>query len=193
MSDRDPQTLGDLRASPVPPADLEDRVVALLKSKKLIHTGRGDRDMKMQYVINAAVAIASVVVGLALGQRMDDAPAAAASGAGEEFIMLLYEDETYRSPAPGGMEARIAEYSDWARQVAASGRYVTGEKLTDDALLLLADGTRLDAIPAAEEGAVEGYFVVRAKDLDEAAEIAGSCPHLAYGGTVSLRRLARGR
>lgn len=193
MSERSPHTLGSLRASPVPPAELEDRVVTLLKSKKLIHTGRGDRDMKMQYAINAAVAIVSVVLGLALGQKMDDVPPAAVSDAGEEFIMLLYEDETYQAPAPGGMEARIAEYSDWARQVAATGNYVTGEKLTDDATLLLADGSRVDAIPKSEEGALEGYFVIRAADMNEAAEIAGTCPHLAYGGTVSLRRLARGR
>lgn len=148
--------------------------------------------MKMQYAINAAVAIVSVVLGLALGQTMDGVPPPAVSDAGEEFIMLLYEDETYQAPAPGGMEARIAEYSDWARQVAATGSYVTGRKLTDDATLLLADGSRVDAIPEAEEGALEGYFVIRAADMNEAAEIAGTCPHLAYGGTVSLRRLARG-
>ena len=193
MNGRTPHTLDVLRRSPVPPAELEDRVVNLLKSKKLIHTGRGDRDMKMQYAINAAVAIASVVLGLALGQKMDDVPPPAVSDGGEEFIMLLYEDETYQAPAPGGMEARIAEYSDWARQVAASGNYVAGEKLTDDATLLLADGSRVNAIPRAEEGALEGYFVIRATDMDEAAKIAGTCPHLAYGGTVSLRRLARGR
>lgn len=188
-----PHTLATLRSSPVPPTELEDRVVTLLKSKELIHTGKGDRNMKMQYVINAAVAVASVVLGLTLGQKLDEAPPPVASDAGEEFIMLLYEDETYQAPAPGGMEARIAEYSDWARQVAATGNYVTGKKLTDDALLLLADGGRAEAVPTAEEGAVEGYFVIRAADLDEAAEIAASCPHLAYGGTVSLRRLARGR
>ena len=192
MSGRTPHTLDTLRRSPVPPAELEDRVVTLLKSKRLIHTGRGDRDMKMQYVINAAVAIASVVLGLALGHRLEDAPPPAVSDAGEEFILLLYENDAYQAPAPGGMEARIAEYSDWARQVAAAGNYVTGRKLTDDATLLLADGSRADAIPMAEEGALEGYFVIRATDMDEAAGIAATCPHLAYGGTVSLRRLASG-
>lgn len=145
--------------------------------------------MKMHYAVNAAIAIVSAALGLALGQRMDAAPPPPADG--DEFVMLLYEDESYDAPAPGQMEARIGEYSQWAREVAATGKYVTGEKLTDEAALLLPDGTRADSIPAAEEGVLEGYFVIRAQDLDEAAAIAASCPHLAYGGTVSLRRLAR--
>jgi hypothetical protein len=104
--------------------------------------------------------------------------------------MLLYEDETYDAPEPGKMEERIGEYSQWAREVAATGKYVTGKKLTDDSLLLLPDGTRSDVSPAAEQGVLEGYFIITATDLEEAASIAESCPHLRYGGAVSLRRLA---
>jgi ADP-heptose:LPS heptosyltransferase len=39
-------------------------------------------------------------------------------------------------------------------------------------------------------GAERVLFVITAGDLEEAASIAESCPHLRYGGTVSLRRLA---
>ena len=146
--------------------------------------------MKMQYAINAAIAVVAVVTGVVLGQHFDAAPEPPAEGTGHQYVMLLYEDETYDAPGPGKMEERISEYSLWAREVAATGNYVTGRKLTDDSLLLLPDGTRSDVTPAAEQGVLEGYFIITATDLEEAASIAESCPHLRYGGAVSLRRLA---
>lgn len=146
--------------------------------------------MNMQYAINAAIAVVAMVMGLALGQRFDAAPEQAAEGTGHQYVLLLYEDESYDAPAPGKMAERIGEYSQWARDVAAAGKYVTGEKLTDDSLLLLPGGTRSNVIPAAEQGVLEGYFVITASDLEEAASIAESCPHLRYGGAVSLRRIS---
>jgi hypothetical protein len=191
MNERKPRKLGDLRAFPPPPAELEDRVVDALKARHLIHSGtRGVAPMKIQYAINAAIAVVATVIGLALGQRFDAPPEQAAEATGHQYVLLLYEDESYQAPAPGKMEERIGEYSQWAQDVAATGKYVTGEKLTDDSLLLLPGGARSDTIPAAEQGVLEGYFVITAGDLEEAASIAESCPHLRYGGAVSVRRLA---
>ena len=146
--------------------------------------------MNMHYAINAAIAVVALVIGLVLGQRFDAPPKQATETTGHQYMMLLYEDETYDAPAPGKMAERIGEYSHWAREVAATGKYVTGKKLTDDSLLLLPDGARSDVTPAAEQGVLEGYFIITAGDLDEAAAIAESCPHLRYGGAVSLRRIA---
>jgi hypothetical protein len=191
MSNTEPRTLRDLGLRPAPPPELEDRVVAALAARHLIKPAtRGAATMKMQYAVNAAVAVVSVVLGLLVGQQINAVPEPAMPEGHDEFVMLLYEDDSYRRPEPGKMEERIAEYSQWAREVAAAGNYVTGEKLTDDSMLLMPDGTRADAIPTAAQGALEGYFVITAKNLEEAASIAQSCPHLHYGGTVSLRRLA---
>ena len=192
MSAAHPQTLRNLRRHPLPPADLEERVVEALKNQQLIKPAtRGAAIMKMHYAINAAIAVVSIVVGLAVGQRMDGEAGPAMAEGENEYIMLLYEDASYQAPEPGQMEARIGEYSAWAREVAATGNYVGGKKLTNDSVLLMPDGTRRDVIPTAEQGALEGYFVITASTLDEAASVAKSCPHLLYGGTVSLRRIAR--
>ncbi len=146
--------------------------------------------MKMQYAINAAIAVVGMVIGLTLGGRVDAPSEQAAEQTGNQYMLLLYEDDSYQAPAPGKMEERIGEYSQWAQDVAATGKYVTGEKLTDDSLLLLPGGERSDVIPAAKQGVLEGYFVITAGDLEEAASIAKSCPHLRYGGAVSVRRIA---
>lgn len=191
MNQSQPRKLEHLRRHPVPPPELEERVVDALKANHLIQSATGGTRMKMQYAINAAIAIVALAAGLVAGQRFDgERPAPAEAAAGNQYAMLLYENETYQRPEPGGMEARIGEYSQWARDVAAKGKYVTGEKLTHDALLLLPDGARTRTVPAAEQGALEGFFIISADDLEEAAAIAATCPHLRYGGSVSLRRIA---
>ena len=146
--------------------------------------------MNTHYAINAVIAVVAMLIGLVLGQRFEAPPEQTADVTGHQYVLLLYEDESYDAPAPGKMEERIGEYSQWAREVAATGKYVAGKKLTDDSLLLLPGGARSDVIPAAEQGVLEGYFIITASDLEEAASIAESCPHLRYGGAVSLRRIA---
>lgn len=196
MSKKDLQGLRALRASPPPPAELEERVVNELKTQGLIRSMTGGAGiMKWHYAVNAAIAVVALGIGLALGARFDGAPEQAApqeaaERTGHEYVLLLYEDESYDAPAPGKMAERIGEYSQWAREVTATGKYVTGKKLTDDGVLLLPGGGRENVFPAAEQGVLEGYFVITARDLEEAASIAETCPHLRYGGAVSLRRLA---
>jgi hypothetical protein len=34
-----------------------------------------------------------------------------------------------------------------------------------------------------------GYFVISARDADEARRIAATCPHLRHGGRIVLRRV----
>ncbi|MEX2125281.1 MAG: YciI family protein [Woeseia sp.] len=182
--------LRDLQAQAEAPAELEERVVRALKTNGLIRTGaRGDAKMNRHYAITAVIAVAALLAGFLAGQRTDGLPAATPPDDLSQFAMLLYENDSYQYPEAGRMAERIGEYSEWAREVAAAGKYVTGEKLADDGLLIAPGREPAAAIPMAAEGTIGGYFVIRAKDLDEAASIAATCPHVRYGGTVSLRRL----
>ncbi|MAG58508.1 MAG: hypothetical protein CMJ83_19645 [Planctomycetes bacterium] len=40
-----------------------------------------------------------------------------------------------------------------------------------------------------EGASIGGYFVLRARDYDEALQLVGDCPHLAEGGWIELRRI----
>lgn len=186
MSTRQPRRLNELRRAPLPAADLEERIVRTLKDRKLIRT-RGAANMRIHYTITAGVALAALVAGLAVGQRFGGAPADVQGEGRNEYALLLYEDASYQWPKPGGMEERVAEYSQWARDIAATGQYVTGRKLAEEGLLLAPGGERRDAVPTGEQGVLAGYFIIAAEDLDDAASIAETCPHLRYGGAVSLR------
>ena len=182
--------LRDLRPRPEPPPELEERVVRSLRSKGLIEqTSTGDAHMKKHYAVMAIVAVAALLAGFVAGQRLDHAPMVADGDSLEQFVMLLYENDSYQYPEEGRMAERIGEYSQWAREVAATGKLVAGEKLADDGLLVAPGRSPTPTIPVAEQGIIGGYFIIRAEDADEAAALAATCPHVRYGGTVSLRRL----
>lgn len=142
--------------------------------------------MKTYYAVTAVIAVAALVAGIAVGKRDG---AAETMATGNQYAMLLYENDSYQVPEPDRMAERVREYADWAQDLAASGRLVAGEKLADDGVLLSAEGASRDGIPIADEGAVAGYFVIAANDLEEATSIAATCPHLRYGGSISLRRI----
>jgi hypothetical protein len=119
-----------------------------------------------------------------------DAPAGAPAATGPLFLLLLYEDAGFQR-APVGLQAQRAhEYGAWARGLAPTARFVDGEELAEAGRLLEPGGTARpwrsgDALPA--PGAVGGYFVVQAADLDAAEALARGCPHLAHGGRIEVR------
>jgi len=124
-------------------------------------------------------------------------PASAASSASSvastqdaraEYALLLYEDATYQTSAQPDSSDRVAEYGAWARQLAADGSVVGGEKLADTGVLL-ASSESSARIPQSDVGALTGYFVIRASDDADAARIAATCPHVKYGGRISIRRI----
>lgn len=145
--------------------------------------------MNRHYLVMTAAVVAALLVGFVTGQRLDGAQTALPADERGQFVMLLYEDESYEYPPPGGMAGRIGEYAQWARDVAAKGQYVAGQKLADGGLLVARGQPPAEGIPIAEEGIPGGYFIIRAESLQEAAQIAASCPHVRYGGSVSLRRV----
>ena len=110
-------------------------------------------------------------------------------------MLLLYEDAAYRAAATSEDQAdRVAEYVAWAGELRERGVEVEGEELAPAGESAWLDG-RWDGVVAAEGapggtlGALAGYFVVAAPDLDAALAIARTTPHLAHGGTVVVRRV----
>ena len=75
----------------------------------------------------------------------------------------------------------MAEYGQWAGRLQREGRLLGAEKLRGHALVLEAGG-----LASSGEGP-QGYFLVRARSLEEARAIARGCPHLGHGGRVTLQ------
>lgn len=176
----------------VPPPDLEQRVVTRLKREGLIHSEPTQEiDMKRIHLTWAVAAAVLLIVGLVLG-RMPAAgvsESAKAIDSRQQYALMLYEDAAYQTAPTAAASDRVAEYTNWARQLATDGTVVGGEKLADSGVLLAASEPNAARVPSSDIGALAGYFVIRAKDENDAARIAATCPHLKYGGRISLRRI----
>jgi hypothetical protein len=85
----------------------------------------------------------------------------------------------------------VAEYRSWAQELDADGLLVAAARLREE-------GSRLEGLErgeifgldASELRSATGYFVIRANDLSAANALAQTCPHLKYGGVITVRPVA---
>ena len=86
----------------------------------------------------------------------------------------------------------VAEYREWALGLVRDGHLVSAARLRQGGVRLAADaGGELQRSDEAAWTQATGYFVVRASSREEAVALVADCPHLAYGGEVSVREVAR--
>lgn len=122
----------------------------------------------------------------------DSGPPAAGVGR-PAFLLLLHEQPGAMASGAEEGGAVVAEYAAWAGELAADGRLLGAEKLSDEGGLWLAPvegriAVRDRSVPQLED-VVTGYFVIRAQDYTEATSIAMTSPHLRYGGSIELRQI----
>ncbi len=162
----------DALATTLTPAPtLEDRVVARLAARGFVRRGR-------RRWLDAAAAAVLLAAGAGLG-TMWSRPAADPRPA---YLLLLYPGES--KVLDSQAEAATArEYGAWAGRLRADGHAITGERLADGAETVPVAGAGADG------AAVQGFFVVSAGSVAEAAEIARTSPHVARGGTVVVRAI----
>jgi hypothetical protein len=191
LSEEERGALRSLESERLPPPGMEDRVVAHLRKGGLLRGSPGRRWLRVAATLAACLAL--LLAGAALGARLaSNRPHPVL--AGERFVLLLYEGSDYQVSAPGTERERIAEYGAWARSLRSSGELVTGEKLKDGEQILGVGAPP----PVAGEGqagrqpaSLGGYFIIAAKDPEQAREIASTCPHLRHGGWIVIRQIDR--
>lgn len=184
MNPEEPDDMSSLPREQSPPAWLEERIVAELKTRGRIHqTYRAHRWLAA--AVAAAASFLLFAAGLAAGNYLNRSSEAPFTG--PRYILLLYEDAGYLAPKPEESADRVNEYRNWAGELSAQGRFVGGEKLKDAAATLPSD----ERASSGESGAatLAGYFIISAGSTPEALAIARECPHLRYGGRVVVREI----
>lgn len=141
-----------------PDAGLEERVVSALVGAGLVRRRR---------VWPVWVAAAAAVIVLTLGIAVLRPKHTLVDG--KTYVVLLYEDSTYR-PAPAGHNAeRVAVLARWADSLNTLGKFDRAGRLRGP-------------------GPLGGLFIVRAADDADAARIAASCPFRQWGGHIEVKR-----
>ena len=187
LTPREREALAALPRDAAPPPGLEDVTVAALRERGLLRPAAPGRRRGLRLGLALAASVALFATGMLVGRRL---PAVPAPSAAAQFVLLLYEGPEYRPPAPGREGDRVREYSEWAGERAAREELVAGEKLREDADVVIERGGAVRTTPP-EAGAerLAGYFVIRASGPARALEIARTCPHVRYGGSIVIREI----
>ena len=134
----------------------------------------------------AAGFVIAALLGYGVGVRgtsPQTSPAVAVADTTPQFLILLYDTRQSRAViTPAKLPGIITEYGAWGRSLAEKGNLVRAEKLSDAPADWLGGSVNMN-----DDARVGGFFLIRARDLNEARRIAEGCPHLKYGGRVELR------
>ena len=103
--------LDALASEEVPPADLEERVVAALKESGTIASPDGPRRTTFFGASRALAVAAAIVIAFALGRSSRRATPPRTSG--PRFALFLYEGPRFVAGREGD---RVLEYRAWARR-----------------------------------------------------------------------------
>jgi len=109
------------------------------------------------------------------------------------YMMLIYGDEKQREtlspPARGEM---FREYAEFTESIRRSGAFLAGDPLQLSSTATTVRGKNGKPIttdgPFAEtKEQLGGYYIVEAKNLDEAIAIAARIPAVRVGGAIEVR------
>ena len=161
-------------ARPVdPPSSLEDRVVEALRAQGLLRRRPKDR---RSWLMASAAGLAGAALGWLGRGSWSSVPAADER---PEYLLLL--SPYLERPDEATETGLVREHRAWARGLREAGHLVYAERLGDETVVVGAPDARLSP---------SGFFLVRARSLDEALAIARSCPHVRHGGTITVRDVA---
>jgi hypothetical protein len=168
------RALAEFKRDLSPPDDSEARIVDALRARGVIRR----RVSPMQWAAAAALLILVFSAGVWSGRPASQRNVAR----GPRFVLLLYGGDS-----SAGSD-RHREYATWARTMASRGIDVDGEELATEQIELPQPGWA----PATTQ-APGGYFIVSASTIEEARQIASTCPHLQHGGRIVIRPIAAAR
>lgn len=108
------------------------------------------------------------------------------------YLLLLRHPVGGTMPSPAELEKLMAKFADWRNDMKAKGQFVSTNGLEFTGRVLRApDATVHDGFYAETKEIIGGYVLIRARDLDEATEIAKGCPALYETSTnVEIRPVA---
>jgi hypothetical protein len=107
-----------------------------------------------------------------------------------QFMLLLYENSAnFTKLSPEEMQKAIEKYMAWTKKPFT----VDSKRLGGDhgKVLRPVNGkARTTDGPYSETKEVlGGFYLIQARDYDEAVALASDHPHIEYGGTIEVRKL----
>jgi hypothetical protein len=105
-----------------------------------------------------------------------------------EKYMFLFVGGDASHLSNDAMQAHMQKWFAWVEKLKKENRYVSGEALLPGGRTIAGPKKTVTDGPYAEgKEVVGGFFVVYAKDYNEAVEMAKDCPDYQFEGVVEVR------
>jgi len=106
--------------------------------------------------------------------------------------MFIFNGGDSSNLSPAEQQAGMEKWFAWVNKLQQQGRYDSGEALLPTGKTIRGlKKTVTDGPYAESKEMVGGYFVVKAKDLAEATEMAKDYPDFELGGVVEIREVIK--
>lgn len=108
------------------------------------------------------------------------------------YLLLFRGNDLHKGVSPAEIQQAVQAMMDWSSRLKEEGKFVAGHPLEHKGMRVSmhSNTISIDGPFAESKEAIGGFFMVKAKDMDEAIAIASQCPMLPYGTTVEVREVA---
>ncbi|AYV57670.1 YciI family protein [Leptospira kmetyi] len=110
----------------------------------------------------------------------------------EEFLILMRLDLLTKEaqPSPEQLETYMKQYHDWVGKIISDQKFSGGTGLSTEGKVIRSGGIVTDGPYVDIKESIAGFIVIKAKDFEEATNIAKQCPILnGEGNSVEVRKV----
>ena len=105
-----------------------------------------------------------------------------------EKFMFLFRGGDVSHMSPQEQQDHMGKWLAWVEKLQKEGRYLAGEPLTPEGKVVSGSQKAVTDGPFTEsKEVVGGFFIIEAKDIDEATRLAKDSPDYDLGGSVEVR------
>lgn len=166
-----------LKETQTPPQTLENQVVNQLISQGLVKPRTTSRLLRTW-----GISIAASIIFFVAGYYVHAFSSTSARNylADFNYMLLLHEDSQFITGDP---QQRFQEYAQWMGGIYEKGMQIDGQELARKAHNVQTQ--------ASKKSYTTGYFLLKAATLQQAKEVAQSCPHVKYGGDIEIKPILK--
>lgn len=110
-----------------------------------------------------------------------------------EKFMFIFHGGQIDNMSPEQMQTHMGKWMGWIDKLNKTEQYVAGEPLLPGGKLVSGNGGKTVTDGPYTEGkeVVGGFFIIKAKDMNEAVSISKDCPDFELGGSVQVREVMK--
>ena len=109
-----------------------------------------------------------------------------------EKFMLIFQGGMPPDQGPEQMQANMSKWMAWIDKLRKKDQYVAGEPLLPGGKFITGKNKTVTDGPFTEgKELVGGFFIINAKDYDEAVKICDDYPDYHQGGSIQVRQVMK--